>query len=299
MSTMTKQEIAEANRRRYEDLRAAGQGAAPKALPAATVLDGAPIMPDAVIESETVPPGWYHTVRLRRGEALRIVDASGRSSVSVIGWCEKDMSERLNCADTAKIQWSAALSKGRVILTDMGRVFLSLIEDTSGAHDLLMGGSTPASVLAAHGAPSRNTHENFLAAASKLGLGLRDIPPCVTFFAPVSLDAEGRFGWNGARKKAGDFVDLRAEMDLVLVLSNCAHPLDPARPAANGPVTVVRHRAPRPRGGRSLPHDVARDRPRLRVHGPPSMPEQKVLAPIPPMRCTRTTFRPSGRGRAC
>jgi uncharacterized protein YcgI (DUF1989 family) len=156
MSTMTKQEIAEANRRRYEGLRAAGQGTAPKALPAATVLDGARIMPNAVIESETVPPGWYHTVRLRRGEALRIVDASGRSSVSMIGWCEMDMSERLNCADTAKIQWSAALSKGRVILTDMGRVFLSLIEDTSGAHDLLMGGSTPASVLAAHGEPSKH-----------------------------------------------------------------------------------------------------------------------------------------------
>jgi urea carboxylase-associated protein 2 len=244
MSTMTKQQIADANRRRYEDLRAAGQGAAPNTLPAATVLDGAPIAPAAVVDSETVPAGWYHTARLRRGEALRVVDTSGRSSVSVIGWCEKDMSERLNCADTAKIQWSAALSKGRVILTDMGHVFLSLIEDTSGAHDLLIGGSTPASALAAHGEPSRNTHENFLAAASKLGLGLRDIPPCVTFFAPVSLDAEGRFTWNGARKKTGDFVDLRAEMDLVLVLSNCAHPLDPA--AAGGPVTVVRHRAPLP-----------------------------------------------------
>jgi urea carboxylase-associated protein 2 len=246
MSGMTKQEIAEAHRLRYEALRAAGQGMAPKALPAATALDGAPIAPDAVVNRETVPPDSYCTVRLRRGEALRIVDISGRSSVSVIGWCDPDTSERINCADTAKIQWSAALSKGRVILTDMGRVFLSLIEDTSGAHDLLTGGSTPASALAAYGMPSRNTHENFLAAASGLDLGLRDIPPCVTFFAPVSLDAEGRFIWNGARKKAGDFVDLRAEMNLVLVLSNCAHPLDPARPVANGPVTALRHRAPLP-----------------------------------------------------
>ncbi len=258
---MTKQEIAAANRRRYEDLRAAGQAAASKTLPAATVPDGAPIVPNAVIDGETVPPGWYHTARLRRGEALRIIDASGRSSVSVIGWCEKDMTERLNCADTAKIQWSAALSKGRVILTDMGHVFLSLIEDTSGAHDLLMGGSTPASVLAAYGEPSRNTHDNFLVAASKLGLGLRDIPPCITFFAPVSLDAEGRFGWNGSRKKAGDFVDLRAEMDLVLVLSNCAHPLDPARPAAAGPVTIVRHRVPPPAADdpcRTMSPEIAR-----------------------------------------
>jgi len=241
---MTKAEIAEANRRRYEEMRAAGQGATPRALPPATALDGAPLAEEAVIGREVVPPGWYHSLRLRRGEALRIVDDTGRSSVSLIGWCERDTSERINCADTAKVQWSAALSKGRVILTDMGRVFLSLIEDTSGAHDLLVGGSTPASTLAAYGEVTRNTQENFLAAAAKLGLGLRDIPPCVTFFAPVSLGADGRFVWNGIAKRAGDFVDLRAESDLLLVLSNCAHPLDPARPAAGGAITVMRHRVP-------------------------------------------------------
>ena len=239
---MTKSEIADANRRRYEEMRAAGQGATPKVLPPATALGGAPIAPEAVLSRESVPFGWYHSLRLRRGEAVRIADESGRSSVSLIGWCERDTSERINCADTAKVQWSAALSKGRVILTDMGRIFLSLIEDTSGAHDLLMGGSTPSSALAAYGEATRNTQDNFLAAAAKLGLGLRDIPPCVTFFAPVSLDAGGRFVWNGSRKRAGDFVDLRAEEDLLLVLSNCAHPLDPARPAAGGPITVTRHR---------------------------------------------------------
>jgi len=240
----TKAEISEANRRRYQELRAAGQESTPKALPQATALDGAPIAPEAVISRENVPLGWYDTVRLRRGEALRIVDPRGLSSVSVIGWCEHDPSERINCADTAKVQWSATLFKGRVILSDMGRVFLSLIEDTSGAHDLLVGGSTPASTLAAFGETTRNTHENFLLAAAKLGLGLRDIPPSVTFFAPVSLDAAGRFVWNAARKRPGDFVDLRAEANLVLVLSNCPHPLDPARPAAGGPVTLVRYRAP-------------------------------------------------------
>ena len=74
----TKAEISAANRRRYEELRAAGQEATPKALPPATALDGAPIAPQAVISREEVPPGWYDTVRLRRGEALRIVDTSGR-----------------------------------------------------------------------------------------------------------------------------------------------------------------------------------------------------------------------------
>jgi urea carboxylase-associated protein 2 len=239
----TRREIAEANRRRYEELRAAGQDATTKSLPDPSALDAAPILPDDVISAEDVPAGWYATIRLRRGEVLRIVDTTGRSSVSLIGWRQEDTSERINCADTVKVQWSTTLAKGRVILSDMGRVFMSLVEDSSGAHDVLVGGSTPASTLAVYGAPSRNTHENFLAAAAKLGLGLRDIPPCVTFFAPVSLDTEGRFRWDASRKRPGDFVDLRAEMNVVVVLSNCAHPLDPVRPAVSGPITAIRHRA--------------------------------------------------------
>ena len=81
--SQTQQQI-EANRRRYEELRAAGQELAPKGLPEPTALDGAPIAPDAVIHREHVPAGWYATIRLSRGEALRITDGSGRSSVSVI-----------------------------------------------------------------------------------------------------------------------------------------------------------------------------------------------------------------------
>jgi urea carboxylase-associated protein 2 len=246
MISATKRDIVEANRRRYEELRAAGQGATPRGLPEATALDGAPIKPEAVISREAVPAGWYAIVRLRRGEALRIIDDKGVSSVSLIAWREEDTSERINCADTVKVQWSAAISKGRVILSDMGRVLLSVIEDTSGAHDLLAGGSTPASTAAAYGATTRNTHDNFLAAAAKVGLGLRDIPPCATFFAPVSVDSAGRFVWNAARKRAGDFVDLRAEMNLVLAASNCPHPLDPARPAGTEAVTLIRHAAPAP-----------------------------------------------------
>src|SRR5882757_1110623 len=168
-TVQTKQEISETNRRRYEELRAAGQDVTPMGLPEATALDGAPIAPETVISREQVPAGWYATVRLQRGEALRIVDDSGHSSVSMIGWRQEDTSERINCADTVKVQWSAAVSKGRVILTDMGRVLVSLIDDTSGAHDIMVGGSTPATTLAAYGEASRNTQENFIAGAAKIG----------------------------------------------------------------------------------------------------------------------------------
>jgi uncharacterized protein len=246
MTMQDRQAVADFNRRRYEELRAAGQQSTKKALPKATRRDDAPIADDAVIERRQVPGGWYTSLQLPSGEALRIIDVSGRASVSLLAWRIEDTSERINCADTVKVQWSAALSKGRVILSDMGRVMLSVIEDTSGAHDLLVGGSTPASALARFGMTTRNTRENFVAAAAKLGLGVRDIPPCVTLFAPVSTDHTGRFVWRSDRKQLGDFVDLRAEMNLLVVASNCAHPLDPDGAAAPEAVTLIRHRAQPP-----------------------------------------------------
>jgi uncharacterized protein len=233
----------EANRRRYEELKTAGQ--APRALPPPTAVGDRPIAAGALIHRETVPGAWYWTTPLGRGEALRLVNSTGASSVALLAWNRHDRSERLNHADTVKTQWSATIRKGRVLLSDMGRVFLSVIEDTSFAHDALMGGSTAASTLARYGeGPFRNTRDNFIRAAGKLGLDRRDIAPCVTFFAPVTVDADGRFVWDAGKRRPGDFVDLRAEMDLDIAISNCPHPLDPQPSYAPGPIEAIRFRAP-------------------------------------------------------
>lgn len=239
-----KAEVA-ANRKRYEELKAAGQGHAPRALPPPTLRDSALIADADVIHREAIPGGWYWTTRLNRGEALRIVNTSGTSCVSLLAWNSADTSERLNHADTIKVQWAATLRKGRVILSDMGRVLLSIVEDTTGgAHDTLMGGSTAATNKARyHAAMLRNTRDNFILAAGKLGLDRRDVHPSISFFAPVSVEDSGKFAWNDGRRSAGDFVDLRAEMDLLVALSNCPHPLDPSSIYAPGTVDVVRYQA--------------------------------------------------------
>jgi uncharacterized protein len=245
--TDAKRAMIDANRKRYEDLRAEGQGAAVRALPPSTPLDDK-LRDDAVMHRESVPGGWYWTVNVARGHALRIVNREGTASVAMIAWNTADRSERINCADTVKVQWSAALRKGRLILTDMGHVAFSIIEDTCGAHDTLAGGSTQASNLAAFGPGShRNTRDNFIAAAAKVGLDRRDIPPCVTFFAPVSVGDDGVFVWNAGSRRTGDFVDLRAELNLTVALSNCPHPLDPAREFAPGIVDVIAFKADAPR----------------------------------------------------
>lgn len=235
----------EAHRRRYEALKAAGTGAASRALPEPTGLDAAPIDPATVISRETVPGGWYASLALKRGDRLRLVNVEGDSAVSLLAWNAAVTSERLNPADTMKIQWSARLRKGRVIFSDMGRVLLSITEDTSGAHDALAGGSTAASTFARYGPGTyRNTRDNFIQGALKLGLSRRDIAPCITFFAPVSVGVDGVFRWNGDVRRPSDFVDLRAEMDLLVLLSNAPHPLDPAPRSTPGPVEAIRFRGP-------------------------------------------------------
>jgi urea carboxylase-associated protein 2 len=246
---LTKEQQAEvaAYRKRYEELKAAGQGHAPRALPRPTPRDGAAIVASAIIHREIIPGGWYWTTRLNSGEALRLITTGGASSIGLLAWSAADTSERLNHADTIKVQWAASLPKGRVILSDMGRVLFSIVEDTTGgAHDALAGGSTTATNEACyHTTTLRNTRDNFILAAGKLGLDRRDVHPCISFFAPVNVDAEGRFQWDPSRRQTGDFIDLRAEMDVLVALSNCPHPLDPSPTYAPGDAEIVRYRTGR------------------------------------------------------
>jgi urea carboxylase-associated protein 2 len=234
-----------ADRARYEEHQRKGLEFAPKALPGPSPLPALPIAADTVIHAETVPGGWYWSTSLKRGEALRI---SGGSSVAMVAWSAADASERINLPDTVKVQWTTAMTKGRVIFSDMGRVMFSVIEDSSGAHDAIVGGSTAASNVARYAGATRNTRDNLVLVAGKLGLTRRDIPSALTFFAPVRVRQDGTFAWKPELSHAGDYVDLRAEMDLLVGFSNCPHPLDPNPDYAPKPVEVTRYRAPTPGG---------------------------------------------------
>ena len=242
----------EQHRRRYDALRDAGTQVAAALTP--TPLGGAPIDPATVLHRETVPGGWYAMAVLHRGDRLRLVNTDGTGAAAMLVWSLQDASERLNHADTLKIQWSAKLRRGRVLFSDMGRVMLSMTEDTCGAHDALMGGSTASSTLAQHGpGPFRNTRENFVLAALKMGLSRQDVATCVTFFAPVSVAGDGSFTWNRAGRRPGDFVEIRAEMDVRIALSTAPHPLDPAPTYCPGPIEMIRWR-----GDPTAPDDVCR-----------------------------------------
>ncbi len=233
------EEIA-ANRARYEEHQRKGLEFAPKALPAPSPLPAPPIDTALIVHEEIIPGGWCWSTRIKSGETLRIALQQGFSTVSLVAWNAADISERLNLPDTVKMQWTTALSKGRVIFSDMGRVMFSVTEDSSGAHDCLMGGSTAASNLARYGEGTRNTRDNLVLLTTKAGLDRRDIPAALSLFAPVRVDQDGKFVWKPDLLHEGDYIELRAEMDMIVGLSNCPHPLDPNPDYRPNLVTVTR-----------------------------------------------------------
>lgn len=215
----------EQHRARYESLRQAARGRASAVAqsPKPPQLEAA-----SILHSEVVPGGWYWSVSLPAGRRLRIVNQSGRASVSLQIWNAIDPVERLNAGDTVKLQWNVLLPRYSLLFSDMGRVLAAVVDEQgSGRHDLLAGGSTTASNARRYGDASlRNTRDNFRSAAGKLGLSSRDVHPCVTLFADVRTNAQGALVWHG-EERPGDYVELRAELPLWVTLSNCPHPLDP------------------------------------------------------------------------
>lgn len=212
-----------ADRARYEAHQKRGLEAAPRALPALSPVP-APAVRDA-LGAQTVPGGWYDVIRLEHGQSLRIQSGGLGGSLSLAVWSAADTSERMNLPDTVKVQWTTELRRGRVVFSDMGRVLFSITEDSCGGHDVLTGGSPAAAPFTpAH----RSTRENMILAAAKLGLVKRDLHALFTLFAPARVDAEGRFLWNPALLTGQDWVEIRAEIDLLIAVSNDRHPLDPA-----------------------------------------------------------------------
>lgn len=197
---------------------------------------------DAVVWDETVAAGGYASRMLNRGARLRLTDLHGDACVSMLAFSAERPVERLNVADTLKVQWNAYLGAGRLILSDMGRVMFSIVEDTAHGHDAFCGASNVRSNAQRYGdgfnhGSHPNARDRFLIALTKYGLGRKDIHPCINWFKPVTIGADGATRLDVGPFAAGESLVLRAEMDVIVVLANCPHVLDP-RPAYQ--VTPIR-----------------------------------------------------------
>lgn len=189
------------------------------------------------VHREILHPGQGWSRVLRRHQRLRLVDTEGRACVAALLFNALQPIERYNMPDTLKAQFTAYLTAGRVLFSDMGRVLASITADSAGWHDTITGHEDAAESAARYGHGTyqelrngfhRNTRDNFLVELAKHGLGERDLHANVNFFAKVVADADGRLRFVAGASQPGDRVELRAEIDVLVVLSNTPHPLSPA-----------------------------------------------------------------------
>ena len=185
---------------------------------------------------EMIPGGNHWSGLMRRGTALRLTDLGGGANCSALFYNAEDKLERYNLSDTLKAQHTAFLTAGNVCYSDMGRVLASIIDDNLGWHDTICGVSDANMVTAQYGTSSYQTHRNdmyrngkdgLLIELAKHGLGKRDLTASVNFFSKVTPDEAGNLSFVVNNSKAGSTVDIRFDMNVLLILSAAPHPLDP------------------------------------------------------------------------
>lgn len=236
--------------RAHARAQAGTQAEAMPTLPASAAPDWPDgVSPDDGIWAETIAPGGYAARRLNRGARIRLVDVRGDACAALLAFNAERPIERLNVADTLKVQWNAYLGQGRLLLSDMGRVLFSILEDTAGAHDAFCGVSNAATNAAKYGSgdnwgPHPNARDRFALGVAKFGLGRKDIHAAISFFKGVTVGGDGRLALDVGPFPPGRAVTLRAEMDVIVVLANCPHVLDPRPDYTVTPLQVRAWRGP-------------------------------------------------------
>jgi urea carboxylase-associated protein 2 len=207
------------------------------------------VKPQDVVWDETLDAGDYCARILKRGTRLRIINLEGDGCVNLLAYNADRPIERINVADTIKVQWNAYLGKGNLILSDMGRVLLSIVEDTSGNHDTLCGASSEKSNARKYGhgenhSPFPSARDRFLLGLLKFGLGKKDIAPNINLFKTVRVADDGSLQFSANGSKPNDFIEFRAEMNVLIVAANIPHVLDPRPKFTATPVRLTAHRGP-------------------------------------------------------
>jgi uncharacterized protein len=205
---------------------------------------------EKIIYEEVLPGGGMWSMVVRRGRRLRLETLAAGGNVSALVYRADQPLDRLSVPDTLKALHTAKLHTGHVLMSDMGHALMSIVADSTSWHDPLGGVIDAELVQEKFGQRTyqearndwfRNGRDNFLVELTKHGLGEADLVANVNFFSKVVVDDEGRMGLVRPGAPAGAFVELRADLDVLLVLANVPHPLELPGEYPRVPVALSLH----------------------------------------------------------
>ena len=193
-----------------------------------------------ILEDLIVPAREPWSVKMRKGEILRIVDLEGQQAVDFLCYNADDSTDRYNAANTIKLNGNIYLGKNAGIWSVRARKLMTFVEDTCGSHDTLYGCCSVEIDDVRFGKNNgRGCQDNFETELAKHGLDSKDVVANINLFMYVPVENNGDIAIAPGVSKAGDYVDLRAEIDVLAVLSNCPEALNNAAGGAPTPIRVI------------------------------------------------------------
>jgi urea carboxylase-associated protein 1 len=201
-------------------------------------------VPRDVVLDEVVAAGepWIGTVR--REQVFRILDLEGNQAVDTLFYNAEDPEERYSAADTIGAQGNIYLTTGTQLRSNLGRTLLTITEDTCGRHDTLGGACSAESNTVRYALEKRHMHacrDNFLLALARYDRGLtkRDLPSNINFFMNVPVTATGELHFADGISAAGRYVEMRAAMDVLVLISNCPQLNNPCNAYNPTPIRLL------------------------------------------------------------
>jgi urea carboxylase-associated protein 2 len=196
-----------------------------------------------ILYTTTLPGNGHWSLELRRGSLMKITDIEGGANVGMLFYNPRNLLERYNAPDTLKCQHTFKLQRGNCLYSDMGRIFASIVEDHSANgegnwHDTVCGTSNAEQIEKQWGRRDYQSHRNqwlqngsdaFLVEFAKYGLGRTDMASNINWFSKVIADDHGNIQLDTKNQCAGNSVTLRFEMDTLVIMHACPHPLNKSK----------------------------------------------------------------------
>jgi urea carboxylase-associated protein 1 len=199
----------------------------------------------AAARREVVTAGSAWLAELKRGQTLRILDLEGNQAVDTLFYgLARPTAERYCALTTIRAQGNVYLTTGSRLLSGSGKVLLTITADTCGRHDTLGGACAAESNQVRYALDKKPMHscrDSFLyaLAESGYGLGIRDLASNINFFMNVPLTPEGGLSFEDGISDAGKYVEMRAETDVLVLVSNCPQLNNPCNAYNPTPVEMI------------------------------------------------------------
>ncbi|HAG95642.1 MAG: urea carboxylase [Pseudomonadales bacterium] len=204
-----------------------------------------PLQASTAVFSEVVPAGEYFLKIVEAGQIFRILDLEGNQAADTLFYNAADVSERYSAMDTIREQGNVYLTAGTELLSNLGNTMLTIVADTCGRHDTLGGACATESNTVRYDLEKRCMHacrDSWMLAIAEheaLGLSKRDITHNINFFMNVPVTSEGGLTFEDGISAPGKYVELRAEMDVIVLISNCPQLNNPCNGYNPTPVEIL------------------------------------------------------------